>query len=60
MTPPEGILLHIQKREAQLEQEEKAKAEIAAQIKYMEGKLLIGGKNVIDHTTEQQRYYLIM
>eukprot|EP00041_Stephanoeca_diplocostata_P030025 m.898985 g.898985 ORF g.898985 m.898985 type:complete len:797 (+) comp23676_c0_seq11:175-2565(+) len=51
----EDILQNIQQREQQLEQEEKAKAEIAAQIKYMEGKLLIGGKNVIDHTSAQEK-----
>lgn len=64
----------IRRREQELDRENKAKAELAEQIKfvgfvcfvlckfshlscdrYMEGKLLVGGKNVLDHTTEQER-----
>lgn len=28
---------------------------LAAKVKAMESKLLVGGKNIVDHTNEQQR-----
>eukprot|EP00037_Helgoeca_nana_P013739 m.126853 g.126853 ORF g.126853 m.126853 type:complete len:808 (+) comp22202_c0_seq4:73-2496(+) len=51
----ERLEADILRREKELEKENRAKAELAEQIKYMEGKLLVGGKNVLDHTTEQER-----
>ncbi|KAK9500315.1 hypothetical protein O3M35_001599 [Rhynocoris fuscipes] len=49
-------LLHeIEKRKAQLLEEKKIAEDLANRIQAMESKLLRGGKNIIDHTNEQQK-----
>ncbi|KAJ8299623.1 hypothetical protein KUTeg_023683 [Tegillarca granosa] len=51
----EKLLSEVQDREAKLSKEKEAKEALANKIKAMESKLLMGGKNIIDHTNEQQR-----
>lgn len=49
-------LLHeIEKRKAQLAEEKKIAEDLSNRIQAMESKLLRGGKNIIDHTNEQQK-----
>ncbi|XP_060082890.1 kinesin-II 95 kDa subunit-like [Ylistrum balloti] len=49
------ILQEISDREEKLKKEQEARDGLAAKIKAMESKLLMGGKNIVDHTNEQQR-----
>ena len=49
------ILEDLNEREERLRKEREAKDALAAKIKAMEGKLLSGGGNIVDHTNEQQR-----
>ncbi|KAL5007549.1 hypothetical protein ScPMuIL_016355 [Solemya velum] len=51
----EQLLSELQDREKKLGKEKEAKDSLAAKIKAMESKLLMGGKNIVDHTNEQQR-----
>ncbi|XP_054633535.1 kinesin-like protein KIF3B [Dunckerocampus dactyliophorus] len=49
-------LLQEKERKMQdLKKEQKEGELLAAKIKTMESKLLVGGKNIVDHTNEQQR-----
>lgn len=45
----------LNEREERLRQEREAKEALGAKIKAMEGKLLSGGGDIVDHTNEQQR-----
>lgn len=51
----EKLMAAAQEKEAKLHKEREAKEKLAAKIKAMESKLLCGGKNIVDHTNEQQR-----
>ena len=42
-------------REEKLQREKEAKEALSSKIKAMESKLLMGGRNIVDHTNEQQR-----
>lgn len=45
----------IEEKRKQVEEERKYSQELTEKIKSMESKLLQGGKNIIDHTNEQQK-----
>jgi len=49
------LLKDLEEKRALLAQEKAYAEQLAAKIKSMESKLLCGGKNIIDHTNEQQR-----
>lgn len=49
------MLQETKDREEKLQKEREAKDALANKIKAMESKLLMGGKNIVDHTNEQQR-----
>ncbi|GAA6104201.1 kinesin-like protein KIF3B [Tachysurus ichikawai] len=49
------LLLEKEKKMNDLHREKEASEMLAAKIKAMESKLLVGGKNIVDHTNEQQR-----
>lgn len=49
------LLETISEREDKLRREREVQAGLAAKIKAMESKLLCGGRNIVDHTNEQQR-----
>ncbi|BET00072.1 unnamed protein product [Nesidiocoris tenuis] len=49
------ILDEIESRKQQIVEEKKAHEELMNRIQAMESKLLRGGKNIIDHTNEQQK-----
>nr|AUN27682.1 kinesin-like protein KIF3B [Phascolosoma esculenta] len=49
------LLGDMEEKEKKLQKEKEAKEALAAKIKAMESKLLTGGKNIVDHTNEQQR-----
>lgn len=49
------LLEEVRDRENKLQSEKEAKEALASKIKAMESKLLVGGKNIVDHTNEQQR-----
>lgn len=51
----ERLLQEMKDREEKLKREREAKEALNAKIKAMESKLLMGGKNIVDHTNEQQR-----
>ncbi|XP_067121454.1 kinesin-II 95 kDa subunit-like isoform X2 [Centruroides vittatus] len=51
----EKLLNEMQNRQEQIRKEQDARDMLATKIKAMESKLLSGGKNIIDHTNEQQR-----
>lgn len=51
----EKLLNEMQNRQEQIRKEQDARDMLAMKIKAMESKLLSGGKNIIDHTNEQQR-----
>ena len=51
----EKLLQEAEEKEATLEREREMKEQLAKKISAMESKLLCGGKNIIDHTNEQQR-----
>jgi hypothetical protein len=44
----------MQLKKEQIKNELQAKKDLANKIKAMESKLLTGGKNIVDHTNEQQ------
>ncbi|XP_064600484.1 kinesin-like protein KIF3B isoform X2 [Liolophura sinensis] len=48
-------LQELQFKEEKLQKEQHARDAMASKIKAMESKLLMGGKNIVDHTNEQQR-----
>ena len=49
-------LLHDMKRkEEELKREQETKLDLVQKIKTYESKLLTGGKNIVDHTNEQER-----
>ena len=49
------LLQQMKIKEQELAKEKEAQIELAAKLKSMESKLLTGGKNIIDHTNEQER-----
>lgn len=49
------LLNEIDKRKAEIAEEKKYAEELQSKIIAMESKLLQGGKNIIDHTNEQQK-----
>ncbi|ESO98169.1 hypothetical protein LOTGIDRAFT_226662 [Lottia gigantea] len=51
----EKYLSELKGKEAKLNKEREMKEALAGKIKAMESKLLMGGKNIVDHTNEQQR-----
>ncbi|KAG8188866.1 hypothetical protein JTE90_018272 [Oedothorax gibbosus] len=51
----EKILRDIKAKEEEFKLENEAKEKIRNQLQELEAKLLCGGKNIIDHTNEQQR-----
>ena len=51
----EKLLQEMKDREEKLKHEREAKEALNAKIKAMESKLLMGGKNIVDHTNEQQK-----
>ncbi|XP_013380347.1 kinesin-II 95 kDa subunit [Lingula anatina] len=51
----ERLLKEAQGKEEALRKEKEAKNKLAEELKLMESKLLRGGKNIVDHTNEQQR-----
>ncbi|XP_069693014.1 kinesin-like protein KIF3B isoform X2 [Periplaneta americana] len=57
VTPEEKQRLHeeLEEKKRELAHEKLVTARLEAKIEAMESKLLCGGKNIIDHTNEQQR-----
>ncbi|CAH1786360.1 unnamed protein product [Owenia fusiformis] len=51
----EKLLNEAREKEERLAKEQQAQEALNAKIKAMESKLLCGGKNIVDHTNEQQR-----
>ncbi|UYV61046.1 KIF3C, partial [Cordylochernes scorpioides] len=51
----EKLLNEMASRHKELSKEQEARDHLANKIKAMESKLLTGGKNILDHTNEQQR-----
>ncbi|KAL8614241.1 Kinesin-II 95 kDa subunit [Nucella lapillus] len=51
----ERLLSEMQVKEEKLAKEKEQRDTLAVKIKAMESKLLMGGKNIVDHTNEQQR-----
>ncbi|KAF8788569.1 kinesin-like protein KIF3B [Argiope bruennichi] len=51
----EKIMRDIKAKDEELRLENEAKEKIKQQLQELEAKLLCGGKNIIDHTNEQQR-----
>lgn len=49
------LLSEVQKKADQLKKEQKKRDQLAEMIKKMEGKLLVGGKNIIDRVDEAKR-----
>ncbi|EEC13098.1 kinesin, putative [Ixodes scapularis] len=49
------LLGEVQKRQEQLLREQEAADKLSLKVRAMESKLLSGGKNIVDHTNEQQR-----
>ncbi|XP_064634022.1 kinesin-II 95 kDa subunit-like [Lineus longissimus] len=49
------IMQDLKHQEQRLNKEREMKEQLANKIKAMESKLLCGGKNIVDHTNEQQR-----
>ncbi|XP_029361818.1 kinesin-like protein KIF3B isoform X2 [Echeneis naucrates] len=49
------LLKEKEKKMEDLKREREAGEMLAAKVKAMESKLLVGGKNIVDHTNEQQR-----
>ncbi|KAE8293022.1 Kinesin-like protein KIF3B [Larimichthys crocea] len=49
------LLKEKEKKMEDLRREREAGEMLAAKVKAMESKLLVGGKNIVDHTNEQQR-----
>lgn len=51
----ERLLSEMEEKEQKLGKEKEQRDALAMKIKAMESKLLMGGKNIVDHTNEQQR-----
>uniref|UniRef100_A0A8C0IVF6 Kinesin-like protein n=1 Tax=Chelonoidis abingdonii TaxID=106734 RepID=A0A8C0IVF6_CHEAB len=51
----ERLLKEKEKKMEDLKREKEAAEMLGAKIKAMESKLLVGGKNIVDHTNEQQK-----
>lgn len=51
----EKLMGEIQKRAHQLKKQQEAQSALKSKIKMMESKLLVGGKSIIDKTSEQER-----
>lgn len=51
----EKLMGEIQKKAQQLKKQQEAQAGLKSKIKMMESKLLVGGKSIVDKTTEQER-----
>ncbi|XP_044174790.1 kinesin-II 95 kDa subunit-like [Acropora millepora] len=51
----EKFMEEIQKRASQLKKQQEAQTALKAKIKMMESKLLVGGKSIVDKTSEQER-----
>uniref|UniRef100_A0A3Q2QN98 Kinesin-like protein n=1 Tax=Fundulus heteroclitus TaxID=8078 RepID=A0A3Q2QN98_FUNHE len=51
----ERLLREKEKKMEDLRREREVGEMLAAKVKAMESKLLVGGKNIVDHTNEQQR-----
>ncbi|XP_058498455.1 kinesin-like protein KIF3B [Solea solea] len=49
------LLKEKEKKMEDLKREKEAGEMLAAKVKAMESKLLVGGKNIVDHTNEQQK-----
>jgi hypothetical protein len=49
------LLEEAKRKEKELAKEKEMQQELASKLKAMESKLLIGGKNINDHTNEQER-----
>uniref|UniRef100_A0A8C6VE69 Kinesin-like protein n=1 Tax=Naja naja TaxID=35670 RepID=A0A8C6VE69_NAJNA len=49
------LLKEKEKKMEDLKREKEAAEKLGAKIKAMESKLLVGGKNIVDHTNEQQK-----
>ncbi|XP_051961530.1 kinesin-like protein KIF3B [Xyrauchen texanus] len=49
------LLKEKEKKMDDLRKEKEASEMLAAKVKAMESKLLVGGKNIVDHTNEQQK-----
>lgn len=49
------LLKEKEKKMEDLKREKEAAEKLSAKIKAMESKLLVGGKNIVDHTNEQQK-----
>ncbi|XP_078594530.1 kinesin-II 95 kDa subunit-like [Branchiostoma floridae x Branchiostoma japonicum] len=49
------LLQEMEKRDKELKRQQEARNLLGNKIKAMESKLLCGGKNIVDHTNEQQR-----
>ncbi|XP_048860298.1 kinesin-like protein KIF3B isoform X2 [Brienomyrus brachyistius] len=49
------LLREKEKKMEDLRREQEAAELLAAKVKAMESKLLVGGKNIVDHTNEQQK-----
>lgn len=45
----------MKQKEQELAREQEAKIQMINKLKAMESKLLTGGKNIVDHTNEQER-----
>lgn len=51
----EKLLSELKDNESRLMKEKESRDSLASKIKALESKLLMGGKNIVDHTNEQQR-----
>lgn len=51
----DNLLSELQDKQSMLSKEKENRDALAAKIKAMESKLLMGGGNIVDHTNEQQR-----
>ncbi|XP_028515921.1 kinesin-like protein KIF3B [Exaiptasia diaphana] len=49
------LMAIVQQKEKEMKKQREAQASLTAKIKMMESKLLIGGKSIIDKTSEQER-----
>jgi kinesin family protein 3/17 len=45
----------LQQKQKQLQRKQEARDSLAAKIQAMESKLLVGGKTIVDHTSEQEK-----
>ena len=49
------MLQELKDKEKDIAKEQDAKLQLINKLKTMESKLLTGGKNIVDHTNEQER-----